>query len=114
MKTMIKLEEAAIFLLATYLFSQLNLTWWIFPALLFLPDLSMLGYLLDNKIGAVIYNVVHHRGISVVIYIVGLLLNINVIALIGVILLAHSSLDRVFDYGLKYFKGFKYTNLAEL
>ncbi|HAJ82707.1 MAG TPA: DUF4260 domain-containing protein, partial [Zunongwangia profunda] len=52
MSNLIKLEEVGQFLLSLLLFNQLDYAWWVFPACLLLPDLSMLGYLINPKIGA--------------------------------------------------------------
>jgi len=114
MKNLIKLEEVSFLCLTYYLFFQLPYAWWLYFALLFLPDISMAGYLFNNKTGAVIYNLFHHRGLAVVISLTGLFTGINIIALTGIILLAHATLDRVLGYGLKYFRGFKYTSLGDI
>jgi hypothetical protein len=42
MTMLIKLEELGQFLLSIVLFCQLDYQWWIFPALILLPDLSMI------------------------------------------------------------------------
>jgi hypothetical protein len=114
MKYVLKLEEAGLFILAFYLLKQLHLSWWWFPSLLLLPDLSMLAYLGGNKTGAIIYNIVHHKGLAVIIYLLGINFEIQWLAAAGIILLAHSSMDRMFGYGLKYFTGFQYTHLGRI
>ncbi len=114
MNTLIKLEEAALFGLGIYLFSLLGFEWRWFAALLLAPDLSMLGYLAGNKAGAWAYNFFHHRGIAIALYLVGIYLQDQWLQLTGVILFAHSSMDRLFGYGLKYEKGFKFTHLGSL
>lgn len=114
MKTIIKLEETALFFLGIYLFSLLNFEWWWFLVLILAPDLSMLGYLFGNKSGAFFYNVFHHKGIAVSLYILGSYLNNELLQLAGIILFSHSAMDRIFGYGLKYEKGFKYTHLGEV
>lgn len=114
MKTIIKLEEAALFILGIFLFNRLNFEWWWFLVLILAPDLSMLGYLFGNKSGAFFYNVFHHKGISLLVYALGCYLSIETIQLAGIILFAHSAMDRIFGYGLKYEKGFKYTHLGEI
>ena len=96
MNTIIKLEEAVLFLFSIFLFGQLDFTWWWFPLLLFTPDLSMLGYLHNAKTGAITYNFIHHKGLALVVYMAGVFFGLPVIQLIGVILFGHSSLDRVF------------------
>ncbi|HCQ77260.1 MAG TPA: DUF4260 domain-containing protein, partial [Leeuwenhoekiella sp.] len=45
MKTLLKLEELGALVLAVYLFSTLDLSWWWFIGLFFVPDIGMLGYL---------------------------------------------------------------------
>lgn len=112
MKNLLRLEEIALFGLSIFLFSLLDYNWWLFPLLLLLPDLAMVGYLADSKVGAFVYNLVHHRGISVGVYIVGALIGQTVLQLIGIILFAHSTIDRVFDFGLKYADDFKHTHLS--
>jgi hypothetical protein len=112
MKNIIKLEEFSMFLFGIFLFSQLHFAWWWFLALILLPDISMIGYLINNKIGAVCYNIVHHKGIALAIYISGYYLDTEILQLIGIILFAHSSMDRTMGYGLKYFEGFKFTHLG--
>lgn len=112
MKQLIRLEEVMIFVLSIYLFSHLDYSWWLFWGLLLVPDLGMIGYSLNTRIGAMVYNTVHHRGIQLLIYLIGAFLNIRVMMLIGIIMFAHSSLDRVFDYGLKFQDDFKHTHLS--
>ena len=114
MKTIIQLEELGLFILGIYLFSLLNFEWWWFLVLILAPDLAMLGYLFGNKSGAFFYNVFHHRGIAILVYILGCYLKIELLQLIGIILFSHSSMDRIFGYGLKYESGFKYTHLGEI
>lgn len=43
MKTLITIEEVAQFALSIFLFAKLPFVWWVYPALLLLPDVSMLG-----------------------------------------------------------------------
>lgn len=114
MNTLIKLEEAALFGLGIYLFSLLGFEWWWFAALLLAPDLSMLGYLVGNKAGAWAYNLFHHRGIAIAVYLAGICYNNTWLQLVGVMFFAHSSMDRLFGYGLKYEAGFKFTHLGNL
>ena len=114
MKTTLKLEELALFLLGIFLFSQLSYAWWWFLILILSPDIGMLGYLFGNKTGAVCYNVFHHRGIAVLVYFFGIYFETDVLQLAGIILFSHIAMDRIFGYGLKYEKGFKFTHLENL
>ncbi|WP_158975493.1 DUF4260 domain-containing protein [Cellulophaga sp. L1A9] len=114
MKNTIKVEELAMFVLGIYLFGLLNYEWWWFLILILIPDIGMLGYLFGAKIGALSYNISHHKGIAIAIYLLGIYLAISLWQLVGVILFSHAAMDRVFGYGLKYEKGFKYTHLGEI
>jgi len=100
--------------LSIYLFSLLPYTWWWYLALILAPDISFLGYAAGNKAGAVVYNLFHHKAMAIVIYVLGAYLQSDLWQLIGVILFGHSSMDRFFGYGLKYFSGFKDTHLGPI
>lgn len=114
MKTLLKAEEAALFLLSLFLFSRVGYPWWWFPLLLFAPDLVMIGYAANPRIGAYLYNAVHHRGVAIALYVAGVLASLPALQLTGLILFGHASLDRVFDYGLKYPDAFGHTHLGQL
>jgi len=114
MKQVIQLEELGMFLLSIFLFNQLSFAWWLFPALILLPDISMIGYTAGNKIGAILYNFFHHKAVAIAVYMLGFYLHNELIQLIGIILFGHSSMDRFFGYGLKTFAGFKSTHLGEI
>ena len=111
MKTLIRFEEAALFILSIFLFAGTGYRWWWFPVLLLVPDFGMIGYAVNSKIGAAVYNTVHHRALSVVLYVTGAASGTGVLALAGIMLFAHSTMDRVFGYGLKYSDAFKHTHL---
>ena len=100
MKTLLKLEELGALLLGVYLFSTLGLSWWWFVGLFFAPDIGMLGYLVNPKVGAWSYNLFHLKSLGVVLFLVGLF--------------AHAAFDRIVGYGLKYERGFKFTHLGEI
>jgi hypothetical protein len=112
MKTIIRLEEFGFFLFSVYLFTLLHFPWWVFPLLFFVPDLSMAGYLAGPRLGAFVYNFVHHRALALMYYVAGVLLGIPVLALAGVIIFAHSSFDRALGYGLKLSDSFGNTHLG--
>lgn len=114
MKTNVQLEEIAMLGLGIYLFSLLPYPWWLFLALFLTPDIGMLGYAINNKIGAFFYNLFHHKGLAILLYIGGVYLDNQVLQLIGSLLFAHASFDRIFGYGLKLEKGFKFTHLGEI
>lgn len=112
MKTSLKLEELGQLILGIFLFAQLDYSWWWFPILLLAPDVGMFGYIINPKIGAVVYNLFHHKGIAILLGLLGFYSNSSMLILIAVILYSHASFDRIFGYGLKYPDSFKNTHLG--
>lgn len=112
MRRLLKLEDLGAFLLSIFLFSQLDFAWWVYPALLLLPDFSMLGYLVNTKVGALLYNFFHHQLLGMACWMLGIWLSLPALALAGVILFGHSAMDRLFGYGLKYPDSFHNTHLG--
>jgi hypothetical protein len=112
MKNIIRLEELAMFGVCAYALYLFHVDWWWYPLLLFGPDISMLGYMAGNKTGAAVYNLFHHKGVAVGLFVIGLLLPDIWMQITGIILFGHSSMDRFFGYGLKTNEGFKFTHLG--
>ena len=98
--------------LCIYALILLHADWWWYLLLSVGPDISFIGYAGGNKIGAACYNLFHHKGVAVVLFITGYLLKNESVELIGIVLFGHSSMDRLMGYGLKLNKGFKYTHLG--
>jgi hypothetical protein len=114
MRTLIRLEELGIFLFSIYLFSGLPFPWWTFPVFLFAPDISMAAYIGGPRLGAFVYNLIHHRALDLVLYVTGILTGAPLLALAGIIMFAHSSLDRALGYGLKFPDAFTNTHLGRI
>lgn len=114
MKNILRIEEAAMFVLAIYFAYHLPYAAWVFWALLLAPDLGMLGYLVNTKTGAITYNLLHHKGIAIVIFLLGVFIENTELQLTGTILFGHASMDRILGYGLKYADSFKHTHLGWL
>ncbi len=114
MKSILKLEELGMFILGIFLFSELSYAWWWFLVLILAPDIGMLGYLLNPKVGARVYNFFHHKGLAIFIYLFGFYFEIEVLKLIGIILFTHAAMDRVAGYGLKYEDAFVNTHLGPI
>lgn len=114
MKEILKLEELAQFIGALFLFRYMEFDYWKFWAFLLLPDLSMIGYLMGNTVGAVLYNIVHHKALALLLMGISYFFVMPELMMPAIILYAHSSMDRIFGFGLKYYKGFNYTHLGEI
>lgn len=114
-KYVLHLEGLIVLLGALYFYSQIQGNWWIFAALIFTPDIAMVGYLLNKRVGSYLYNVMHNYLLAVGIIAVGYFLYQNIfIVQLGIILVAHVGMDRFFGYGLKYPSGFKDTHMQRV
>ena len=114
MKNVLKLEEAALWLLSILVFAQLEFSWWWYPLLLLLPDISMVGYLSGPRPGAIIYNFWHHRLTALSIFAIGFWSDSQWLMLARCILFGHIAMDRIFGYGLKFSSGFQDTHLGKI
>jgi hypothetical protein len=112
MKNSLRLEEALQFILAAYLAHHLPYAAWLYWALFLTPDLGMLGYIFNTRIGALTYNLFHHKAIAIILYLIGLYFSINSLQFVGLLLFGHSAFDRMLGYGLKFNDDFKHTHLG--
>jgi hypothetical protein len=114
MKNLLRLEEAGILAACLYALYAMNASWWWYPLLVLGPDISMLGYAGGNRTGAAFYNLFHHKGVAVAAGMIGFLLPSETLLFTGIVLMGHSSMDRMFGYGLKTDQGFKFTHLGTI
>lgn len=120
MKTLLRLEEAAQFLLILLVLVMKGVAWWVYLLLLVGPDIGMVGYLLNTRVGAFTYNLTHHKGIAILLILAGIgaemgnmLTNVQSgLLLTGLVLFGHSALDRMLGYGLKFGDSFQHTHLG--
>ena len=114
MKFILNLEYAALLLLGVCGFAATDWSWWWFAALFFLPDVSMAAYLFGPKAGAWTYNLFHHFGVAVLLYLAGSYFSTAELELAGIMMFSHSSFDRLLGYGLKYTDSFQFTHLGKI
>lgn len=115
LKFLLILEELLLFIGSVVLFGTItSYSWWFFALLFFLPDISFAAYLINTKIGAWCYNLLHHKGLMIGLILTGHFLEAPLLLAIGIIFLGHASFDRVFGYGLKFSDDFKHTHLGRI
>jgi hypothetical protein len=113
-KPILRAEGLVVFVVCLFWYSNLNASWLLFILLWLVPDISMVGYLKDTKLGAIIYNLVHNYILALVVCAFGIFFGNNLIVSIGVIWVSHIGLDRFMGYGLKYPDSFKHTHIQQL
>ncbi|MBA2499133.1 MAG: DUF4260 domain-containing protein [Chitinophagaceae bacterium] len=112
MKSILKLEELALFCISIYALYYYDAAWWYYLLLFLGPDISMIGYAFGKKVGAALYNLFHHKALAVFFFLWGFITGMPAFILMGIIIFGHASMDRIFGYGLKYEKGFQFTHLG--
>ena len=99
---LIRLEGAAVLALSVLIYRQDQFSWLLFAAFFLAPDLSMLGYLANVRVGASVYNFVHTLfapGVLIAIANVAFKRQLSPFALIWI---AHIGFDRMLGFGLKF------------
>ncbi len=112
--TIQRLEGLSIFLASTTVYLNNGFSILIFVATILLFDISMGGYLVNPKLGAITYNMIHSLIVPSLLTIIYIFIASDL--LLGLICLwfAHIGMDRVFGYGLKLSTGFKRTHLGDI
>ena len=113
-RLLLRIEGAALTLAAVYMYNRIGGNWWLFAALILVPDVSFAGYLINTRIGAIAYNTMHVTLGPLVCAALGFLLPSFDLLSIALIWAAHVGVDRAFGYGLKYGAGFGLTHLGRI
>jgi hypothetical protein len=108
------LESVVIFLGSLLIYLFLSGNWIIFLVLLFSPDIFMVGYIKNSRIGSINYNIGHVYAWSVLLILIGILIGLDILILLSLICIAHISIDRAMGYGLKYPSDFKDTHMQKI
>jgi Domain of unknown function (DUF4260) len=82
--------------------------------LLLAPDVGMLGYLANPRVGALAYNVFHTSLLPSVLVVVGVVTGREATSSVGIVWCAPIGMDRALGYGLKYAETFKHTHFGVL
>jgi hypothetical protein len=110
----LRLEASAVLVGAIVAYRYLGGSWLLFALLFLLPDLSMLGYLINPRVGAWAYNAVHSYVTPISLAAATWLAFRGRLSPLWLIWIAHIAFDRLLGYGLKYRAGFGYTHLGSI
>jgi hypothetical protein len=108
---LLRVEEFCLLAAAVWLYAHLHYSWVLFAVLFFAPDLFMLGFLVNARLGGVIYNLGHWLLLPLALFAVGYGTGRGEMMAIAIIWFSHIAFDRALGYGLKYPTGFKDTHL---
>jgi Domain of unknown function (DUF4260) len=113
-RILLHIEGGVVLFLSVLFYAYLRASWPLFFLLILAPDLFMLGYLVNVRVGTLIYNSVHtYVGplLLVAISASGIHAELLPYALIWT---AHLGMDRMLGFGLKYATTFKDTHLQHV
>jgi len=113
-RLLLRLEGLAVFLVALALYRQTEYGWGLFALCFLAPDLSFLGYLAGDRVGAIAYNTAHSYLGAVIALSASAYLASPPLFAAGLIWCAHIGFDRALGYGLKYAAGFGHTHLGRI
>ena len=113
-RLLLRIEGAALALGAAYAYHRIGANWWLFAALILVPDISFAGYLAGTRVGAIVYNAFHVTLGPLILGTLGFLLPSFDMIAVALIWAAHVGIDRAIGYGLKYRAGFGITHLGRI
>jgi Domain of unknown function (DUF4260) len=111
---LLKLEDTCLLIATIFLYHHLHFSWLLFALLFLTPDLFMLGYLHNTRLGAATYNLAHTLSIPIALLLASYFLHSHLASAIALIWIAHIALDRMLGFGLKYPTFFKDTHLQHI
>lgn len=113
-RLLLHLEGLAALVVSIALYAYLGANGWVFALLLLIPDVSMIGYLVDARLGSLTYNAAHTYTLPLALGAFSLLGGWQPGVQIALIWSAHIGMDRALGYGLKYPTAFQDTHFNRL
>lgn len=113
-RSVLRIEGLCVLVGAAIVYAKSNFGWGTFALFFLAPDLSLIGYLVGAKVGAISYNVAHSYIGAITCVVVGMLFQSPVLQCAAIIWCAHIGFDRALGYGLKYAEGFGFTHLGRI
>jgi Domain of unknown function (DUF4260) len=110
-RPLLHLEGAAILAVSLLAYHWSHGSWLQFAVLFLAPDLSMIGYAANARVGAIAYNAAHTYVAPLALVVYAFEADRPAVLACALIWIAHIGLDRMLGFGLKYPTRFKDTHL---
>ena len=115
MKQIVSLEYLfAAVLVAVFFVAIGRFDWWWLIILFAAFDISAAGYLINNTVGALTYNIGHSIIGPTILAAIYIATSNETVLFITLLWLFHIFVDRALGYGLKHTKGFEHTHLGPI
>ena len=109
----LRMECFLVFLITLYLFHKLGGNWLMYGLVMVGIDISLVGYLVNNHVGGLVYNIGHSYIIPRIVLLIALMTDTDSVILFALVWNSHISLDRALGYGLKH-ESFHLTHLGPI
>jgi hypothetical protein len=111
-RLLLRTEGAVLVAVSAFIYAEYGRSWILFAVLLLAPDIGMLGYLADTRVGAVTYNLMHTYLGPGILLVMSVAVDSPLTISIAFIWFAHIGFDRALGYGLKHTDAFGHTHLG--
>jgi hypothetical protein len=111
---LLRLEELSLLAVAVTIYAHLHFSWLLFAVLFLVPDVFMLGYVVNPRLGASMYNLGHSVFLALALLAFGYFGVRPEAVAVSLIWFSHIAFDRALGYGFKYPTFFKDTHLQRL
>ena len=109
-----RIEGGVLLALSVLLYWKASGNWLLFLLLILAPDLFMLGYVANSRLGAAVYNLGHTWLFPGILAAGGVLGGTALVVQLALIWFGHIGVDRLLGYGLKLPSGFQDTHLGRI
>ena len=113
-KILLHFESSVVLILTVFFYHQLHARWLLFAILFLAPDLFMLGYLANVRIGSALYNFAHTYLTPAILLAIAYFATKPQLSPFALIWTAHIGIDRLLGFGLKYPTHFKDIHLQHV
>ncbi len=114
MKNILKIEYLLLVIAVVVIYLSQGFPWYWLVVLFLVFDISAVGYLVNKKVGAVLYNSAHSVIGPVILMVIYLVSDGRMLLFVDLLWFFHIAVDRTLGYGLKHFEGFHHTHLGKI
>ena len=113
-RTWLRVEGLAALVAGAAIYLAAGGPWLLLVPFVLAVDVSMVGYLAGPRTGPLVYNLAHNQATGLLVLGAGAVSGISPLVLAGAVLVAHTGMDRLAGYGLKYPTAFGDTHLGRI
>lgn len=113
-RVLLRIEGVVLLAVSVFMYARYGEEWWLFALVFLAPDIGMLGYLADSRVGATTYNLLHTYLGPAILLVGGIVAESPLTYSVAIVWFAHIGFDRALGYGLKYGDGFNHTHLGSI